>query len=1116
LSKPKTNRNMWDVIALTSRSNRDATLYLKEFKKRQKSGLIAAKTSILAVPDPGVDGRSVGSGGATLNALLTIAENMSALAGHTVANPEVLLDAKVLIVHMGGKPFTTFAATAASKDRHRELLYNVDFLLQTMDKLCESSPPGVWVCSSEMLLRLPLQDSSSWKINKPGVSVVTVPGAVADAEVHGVFKVNADNGVEDLIYCGTANEINSTLLPSKKVPLVSGIVYFCPATAEKLLSLTITHPMNACTYLGADDGAESFPLSLFLDVIKSICPNAAIDASTDGVNPLLTKAKSVLKAKLSGVDVTAIITEGASFVYIPTSLRGQAELVYPQSLIQDNEGLSDEDKNRWSRRTRTYIEGTVADDCCVVNSFIGSNVVAGNSSAICHSKLINKWTIDNDAYLFGIEDATTDGATRHVKSGIAVQEHRLLLQPSNGDDACITRVWTVLGLDDDVEDTASVAGRVRSQRDHSPSRVHSTSVESIYQGTFCGKSWEDFFTRTGISESEVWGPEVDVKNAATAKLFPAATAGSNYNVDSVLWLQDTKPTVTQLSSWRQSWRMCYKDICKLTDRTSGHSWRNDLSYHVQNSIMALTLKMPELGDEGKALATKSGLTDEDWCLLPYFSACAIDNAYVVLEQLDNVAMSTSSFGIAARTLACIADLLGKLSFGKGGLRSGPGRNVVFKDAFDFFEDRNIAAGVASMAKQRKQWLSSPDALIRAARHYESAAQILIRMAVMTVSEIINVKKNPSIELSNSKWIKVETAARMDISGGWTDTPPVTYEHSGAVINAAVLVNGKRPIGAKVRRIDECKLVFVMGDQRIEVTDITQVATYPQPQSPGALLKAGFCCAQLISLDYDGTLEEQLKAKHGCGFELHTWSNMPQGSGMGTSSILAGAVIAALWKCAGFDFTTADLVHSVCLLEQMLTTGGGWQDQIGGVYPGIKIGRSEAALPLLIETELIPVPKEFVQKFNDHLVLIYTGKTRLARNLLQNVIRNWYARDTELVANTDALTTNAEKCRQAFIDQDLEQVGKCLDSYWEQKKLMAPGCEPSFVRSMMDVMAPHAYGQAMAGAGGGGFMFVITKEPNASKKMEDLVRSHKIPGVDDVVFHDIEVDEVGILITEEDC
>ena len=73
---------------------------------------------------------------------------------------------------------------------------------------------------------------------------------------------------------------------------------------------------------------------------------------------------------------------------------------------------------------------------------------------------------------------------------------------------------------------------------------------------------------------------------------------------------------------------------------------------------------------------------------------------------------------------------------------------------------------------------------------------------------------------------------------------------------------------------------------------------------------------------------------------------------------------------------------VLYLEQLLTTGGGWQDQCGGLYGGAKISHSDKGLPVHIVTRQLQTPQGFVEKLNQHLVLVYTGKTRLARNLLQ--------------------------------------------------------------------------------------------------------------------------------------
>lgn len=79
--------------------------------------------------------------------------------------------------------------------------------------------------------------------------------------------------------------------------------------------------------------------------------------------------------------------------------------------------------------------------------------------------------------------------------------------------------------------------------------------------------------------------------------------------------------------------------------------------------------------------------------------------------------------------------------------------------------------------------------------------------------------------------------------------------------------------------------------------------------------------------------------------------------------------------------------------------------------------------------------------------------------------------------------------------------------------MAPGCEPAFVRRMMDAFAPVVHGQALAGAGGGGFMYVITKEPDATSKLQAIVDS--LPELTGVEFYSAKVDPEGLVVREVD-
>lgn len=78
-------------------------------------------------------------------------------------------------------------------------------------------------------------------------------------------------------------------------------------------------------------------------------------------------------------------------------------------------------------------------------------------------------------------------------------------------------------------------------------------------------------------------------------------------------------------------------------------------------------------------------------------------------------------------------------------------------------------------------------------------------------------------------------------------------------------------------------------------------------------------------------------------------------------------MAALSHAAGLQYDEQSLIHAVLHLEQMLTTGGGWQDQVGGLIGGIKVARSAAQLPLKVDVEKLVVSAEFLQAFESKIV-----------------------------------------------------------------------------------------------------------------------------------------------------
>lgn len=216
---------------------------------------------------------------------------------------------------------------------------------------------------------------------------------------------------------------------------------------------------------------------------------------------------------------------------------------------------------------------------------------------------------------------------------------------------------------------------------------------------------------------------------------------------------------------------------------------------------------------------------------------------------------------------------------------------------------------------------------------------------------------------------------------------------------------------------------------------------------------------------------------------------------------------AISEALGRKMDRQSLIHAVLKVEQMMTTGGGWQDQVGGLVGGAKIARSASSLPLQVLTEEIPVSKEVATALAERLVLVFTGHPRLAKSLLQNVLRRWYARLPEICDVVGHLTANAEEAASAIRAGDLEKLGRCLSSYWEHKKLMAAGCEPNAIATLRARLAPQTLGFSLAGAGGGGFAVVLMREPNSSECVRLALAG--IEGLEDATIHTAEVDMEGM-------
>jgi fucokinase len=208
----------------------------------------------------------------------------------------------------------------------------------------------------------------------------------------------------------------------------------------------------------------------------------------------------------------------------------------------------------------------------------------------------------------------------------------------------------------------------------------------------------------------------------------------------------------------------------------------------------------------------------------------------------------------------------------------------------------------------------------------------------------------------------------------------------------------------------------------------------------------------------------------------------------------------------------DIINSVLSIEQYLTTGGGYQDQANGLIGGIKMVSSyQNGNPMTLSIDHISVSDDFRRELDRRLVLVYTGTTRLAKNLLRNVVRRWAKRTSEIVKTVSRLVEGSKKCRGAVDSANADLVGECLSEYWAQKKIMAglsSGVAPKIISEAMATLHELGLvrGASLCGAGGGGFMVLLTAEGVSQAELKDSLEQH---GISNFTWHDCCISQAGL-------
>jgi galactokinase/mevalonate kinase-like predicted kinase len=363
----------------------------------------------------------------------------------------------------------------------------------------------------------------------------------------------------------------------------------------------------------------------------------------------------------------------------------------------------------------------------------------------------------------------------------------------------------------------------------------------------------------------------------------------------------------------------------------------------------------------------------------------------------------------------------------------------------------------------------------------------------SITNTVSRQSIPKLNIFSDQIVWGRSPARLDLAGGWSDTPPYCLQNGGSVLNIAVELNGQPPIQVYIRLCDEKKITLRSIDNGVSevISSFDDLKAFNQVGSAFSIPKAALYLAGFHP-DFCGagfkSLEEQLH-EFGGGFEISLLAAIPKGSGLGTSSILAATILGSLADFCSLNWDHQAICHRTLILEQLLTTGGGWQDQYGGILRGIKLLESQPGAQDKISVRWMPDNLFTQAEYKDNWLLYYTGITRVAKNILGEIVRGMFLNEGHCLRIVDEIRQHAYHLTEAIQRSDYAATGRMVAHSWKLNKALDSGTNTEEIQQIINKIEDYTVGFKLLGAGGGGYMVIAAKDPEAAFKIQSILIQH---------------------------
>jgi galactokinase/mevalonate kinase-like predicted kinase len=614
--------------------------------------------------------------------------------------------------------------------------------------------------------------------------------------------------------------------------------------------------------------------------------------------------------------------------------------------------------------------------------------------------------------------------------------------------------------------------------------------------SLCGETLDGWAAQAHDSSDGLWDPSLPPGNHSlwNARLFPAETDAAAFR--RWLWLFDPQAaTAEQWDAWRTADRYSFEEMATLADQEVFHQRRRSLhGESMQRSLCRCFRHDSGFSAADLAQALDNSSAPETWVAKALCEARRREESPSAepVSEAFSFARTIHTLGSALQRHADEANLAGTWL--------DRARQSLDPETLAWLDRRGLGL---SESLDVRDWTCRAQAL----------ALEYLRRKIVTSGRHENQVLHSALRSDDIAWGRAP--ARLDLAGGWTDTPPYSLENGGTVLNAAVLLNGQPPVQVYGRVTAEpvIRVRSIDLGTHLDIQVWDELFDCSSAVGAFSLVKAALVISGFTPLSGGSQRNRPLRevlASFGGGLEITTLAAIPKGSGLGTSSIMGAVLLAVINRMLGRTLSRDELFHNVLRLEQELTTGGGWQDQIGGSIGGLKLATTKAGLVPEATIRYVPADVLDPRLNGGQTLLYYTGMTRLAKNILQNVVGRYLDRDRDAMSALGQLGRLASHMAEAMGRKDIQHFGQLIDTAWALNRQLDPHSTTPEIEELLSRIRPCLWGAKLLGAGGGGFLFLVAKSPADATKIIRLLEES--PPNDRARFFDFQTSDLGLEVS----